>query len=98
MTQDLRPWPPSAPYPESTEGAAGGGARFPSSAGDRERGKFRPGRVALTTRVAVSNDDGSDINSSASAVAEETNLLLRAVVLGLSIMTDTDLLQEVEAS
>ena len=86
MTQYHPPWPPSEPFPESTQELPGGGTHFPSSAGDRERGKFRPGRVPLTTTIAVSDDDGQPLTS-ANLTAEEQMLLeLKAIRLGIQFM------------
>ena len=82
----FKPWPPYDAFPESYEVTPDGGTHFPSSAGDRERGKFRPGTRQLTTRVAVSNDDGSDIGVSALSVEEETLLELKAIRIGIQFM------------
>ena len=98
-TEVFPPWPPSEPFPESqTDSIGNGQPDFPSGAGDRERGKFRPGAIPATTVVAVSNDDGTAIGASDSSAVDEQTLLLRAIVLGLSIATDTDLLAEVSAA
>lgn len=83
------PWPPGNPFPASETGD------FPSSAGDREHGKFRPSRTSRLTAVAVTNDSGRDIGAATTAAAEDQTLLLRAMVLGLSILTGVDLINEV---
>ena len=107
MPDYFPPWPEGgSPWPETQRSSTDGHAPdFPSSAGDRERGRFRPShyRPKLTT-VAVTNDDGtaigvvgtSDAQSSSYSIhlMEETNDLLRALILGLSILTDTDLIEE----
>lgn len=77
------PWPPSEPFPESTQEVPGGGTHFPSSAGDRERGKFRPGRIPLTTTVAVSDDDGNPAGTASMAVFEQLVLEIRKLRLAL---------------
>ena len=96
MTNTFKPWPPDDPFPESTQEIDGGGTHFPSSAGDRERGKFRPGSIALTTTVAVVNDDGSSIGSIGESADEtsETVYLLRLIVQGLSLLIGEDLFGE----
>ena len=43
--------------------STGNGPDFPSSAGDRERGKFRRGPEARLTAVAVVDNDGNEIGS-----------------------------------
>ena len=40
-----------------------GNTRFPSSAGDREKGKFRESAFPGLSIVALSNDDGTPITS-----------------------------------
>ena len=69
---------------------------YPESAGTRERFKFRHSDWPGLTLVAVSNDDGSDINAGVLSAQEETLLLLRAMVRGLSLITNVDLLGEME--
>ena len=76
-------------------GSTGLGPDFPESAGGREMGKFRESIYPRLTRIAVANDDGTDIGSEASAVADETLLYQKAMVLGLSILTGVDLLAQV---
>lgn len=84
------------PFPQTlSETNAGAGTDFPGSSGDRERGKFRPSATPRLTAVAVTNDDGTTV---AGTLAESLDLLLqyqRAIVLGLSLLTDADLFDEV---
>lgn len=58
---------------------------FPSSAGDRERGKFRPSATARLTQVAVTTDDGEPIGRGTDQILEElvyeVRLLRHALVL-----------------
>jgi len=58
---------------------------FPSSAGDRERGKFRPSATPRQTLVAVSDDEGQPIGRSTEQILEElvyeVRLLRHALVL-----------------
>lgn len=65
MTQDalgnpFPPFPPTQPFPASLRSSTGHGPDFPSSAGDRELGKFRDAIVPRLTRIAVKveGDDG----------------------------------------
>lgn len=97
----FQPWPPppSAPFPESQRDSTGTRKPdFPGSAGDREQGKFRPSRTPRLVTLAVVNDDGTKIGEIEARSEEEQVLLLRAIVLGLSMMTETDLLSEVSGS
>lgn len=59
---------------------------FPSSAGERERGKFRPSNLNRSTTVAVVADDGGPIPKTTNELLEElvyeTKLLRHALVLG----------------
>ena len=68
---------------------------FDRSAGSRERGKFRDGEDPDQTIVAVGNDDGRPIARTTEEALDELLLYQRAIVLGLSILTKTDLLKEV---
>lgn len=78
------PWPPTAPFPQSQQDTTGRGAPdFPGSAGDRERGKFRPGEVPGTTTIAVVNDDGTRIGSFDMPSNDEIVFWLRAMYAGL---------------
>ncbi len=62
--------------PNTFADSTGLGPDFPSSAGDRERGKFRPSSYPRLTAVAVTNDDGSDM-------ARNTFQLLEAILYEL---------------
>ena len=75
--------------------STGLGPDMPGSGGDRERGKFRPSVYPRLTTVAVVGDDGEAIGAGFAGSVEENTLLLRAIVLGLTIITEVDLLQEV---
>jgi len=70
---------------ESNTDTTGLGPDFPDSAGDRERGKFRPSDYPRLTKVAVSRDDGEEvIGSTEELLAElllEVRLLRHALVL-----------------
>src|SRR4051794_3581598 len=56
---------------------------LPRGAGDRESGKFRRGGSSRATKVAVSNDDGSDVDSHLRQIAGDSLLELRAIRLGI---------------
>lgn len=72
--------------PDKTGGSTGLGPDFPESAGDRERGKFRPSNYPRLTAVAVSNDDGSAIGAVGLSSTEETLLELKAIRIGIQLM------------
>ncbi len=81
-------FPPHNPFPESLVDTLGDGAPdFPFSAGGREQGKFRPGRLPKTTTVAVVNDDGSPIMGEPQMTVEEATLLeMKAIRLGIQML------------
>lgn len=83
-------WPPGNPFPQSTSESRGVGAGpdFPSSAGGREQGKFRPSRIPLLTQVAVTGDDGQPVGSANIPNEENIALFMRAMVRGLEILID----------
>ena len=85
MTQYPPPWPPAEPFPESTQELEGGGTHFPSSAGDRERGKFRPGRIPLTTTLAVVDDDGKRVGTALIPSFDELIYEIRQLRLALTL-------------
>ncbi len=72
--------------PDTSGGSTGLGPDFPESAGDRERGKFRPSDIPRLTTIAVTNDDGSGIGSLECALLREVLLELRMLRLGM-VMT-----------
>ena len=88
MTQQytqLPPWPPGQrPFAESQHDSTGHGADFPSSAGDRERGKFRPSATPLLTTIAVVNDDGTPIGHFDLPSNDEMVMYLRAIAKGIA--------------
>ncbi|MCR4341809.1 MAG: hypothetical protein NUW01_18190 [Gemmatimonadaceae bacterium] len=86
-------WPPITPYPESERDSRGVEIPdFPDTAGGREQGKFRPGGLPGETRVAVTVEDNPPTTESLLA---ELLLYQKATVLGLSKLTDIDLLAAV---
>lgn len=68
---------------------------FDISAGTRERGRIRESAYDDKTTVAVVDDDGNPVTASAEEVLSEILLCQRAIVLGLSILTKTDLINEI---
>ena len=92
MTQQFyAPWPYQHPFPGSQSSATGHGPDFPSDAGDRERGKFRPSSEPRLTTLAVVNDDGTQIGYAIAPQLDELTYLMRLVVQGLSYLTGEDL-------
>lgn len=76
-------------------GTTGLGPDFPESSGDREKGKFRESAYPRLTTVAVAGDDGEPIAAANLSTEEETLLYLKAIALGMSLMVEQDLVQEV---
>lgn len=65
--------------------STGLGPDFPGSAGDRERGKFRPSSHPRLTQIAVTTDDGQPIATGTDEILRElvyeVRLLRHALVL-----------------
>ena len=65
--------------------STGLGPDYPGSAGDRERGKFRPSSYPRLTQVAVADDEGQPVNRTVESLLEElvfeVRLLRHALVL-----------------
>jgi len=79
----------TGPYPDST----GLGPDFPGSAGDRERGKFRPSTHPRLTTVAVATDEGEPIGRGTDQLLEELLLevrLLRYALVMQGIAADVE--------
>lgn len=72
-------------YPQERTESTGGGADFPGSAGDRERGKFRPSSIPRRTAVAVVGDDGQPIARTTDQILEEILLYQKAILQALSL-------------
>ena len=75
---------------ESLRESTGGGPDFPGSAGDRERGKFRPSRTPRLTQVAVSGDDGRPVALTTDQLLGEILIHQKALLLALSYLTEGD--------
>ncbi len=89
------PWPEYLPFAASKRQTLTRGVPdFPATAGGREQGKFRESARPGLAAVAAVNDDGTPIGAPNEA-EQEMILLLKAVVLGLSLITDVDLINEV---
>ena len=77
-------WPPGNPFPESGKDTLGDGSPdFPSGAGPREAGKFRPSATPKLDQVAVVNDDGTQIGWALVPSQEETTFWIKAMYAGL---------------
>ena len=74
-------------FPQSRVESTGAGPDFPGSAGDRERGKFRPSSIPRLTQVAVTGDDGLPVVRTAEHILEEILLYQKAILLALSLVT-----------
>lgn len=74
------------PAGKGEPGSTGLGPDFPESAGDREKGKFRPSNYPRLTRVAISNDDGTDVGEASFWLEESLLLELRAIRLGIQLL------------
>ena len=80
---------------ESLTDSTGQGPDFPGSSGDRERGKFRPSATPRLTVVAVTDDRGRPVADGLVQVLNELLLYQKAIVLGLSELTNIDLIEQV---
>ena len=82
--RDVPGFPAGNPFPESTKDSRGqGDPDFPSGAGPREAGKFRPSATPGLTKVAVPNDDGTQIGTALVPVNEEIAFWLKAMYAGM---------------
>lgn len=72
-------------YPQETTESTGAGPDFPGSAGDRERGKFRPSAIPRRTTVATVGDDGLPVVRTTDQILEEVLLYQKAILLALSL-------------
>lgn len=86
------PKPKPYQFPQELSETTSGGLDLPGSSGDRERGRFRPSNIPRRTTVAVVSDEGTPIARPLEEILEELLLYQKAAVLGLSILTETDLL------
>ena len=76
------------PSTRPDQGSTGLGPDFPTSSGDRERGKHRPSDYPRLTMIAVCNDDGTPIGAPASMLSrlDRIELELQRLRLGLVAM------------
>ena len=70
-------------FREELQSSTGGGPDFPGSAGDRERGKFRPSATPRRTTVAVVDDDGQSVGEDAGQVLRDILLYQKAILVAL---------------
>ena len=75
-------------FPESLIHSTGAGPDFPGSAGDRERGKFRPSGVPRRTTVAIVGDDGKPITRTTNELLEELLLWQKAMTLAMVLHSE----------
>lgn len=84
MTSKFPAWPPGVPFPASQQDSVGDGSPdFPTSAGAREQGEFRPSATPKLTQVAVVNDDGTQIGTALVPATDEIVFWLRVMYAGL---------------
>lgn len=76
-------------YPQETVESTGAGPDFPGSAGDRERGKFRPSSIPRRTAVAVVGDDGRPLALTSEQLLAEILLYQQAMLLALSLIAQS---------
>lgn len=77
-------------FPESFQDSTGLGPDFPGSAGDRERGKFRPSATPRLTQVAVTGDDGQPVAKTTDQLLAELLLWQKATLVTLmTLMSET---------
>ena len=90
-------WPPGQPWPESQRetNGTGAGTDFPSSAGAREAGKFRPSRWPQLDTLAVVDDDGRPIGTVTIPFLHDQEVFFRAIIQGLNLLTGHNLLDDV---
>lgn len=65
--------------PDKTSGTTGIGPDYPESAGDRERGKFRPSAYPRLTQIAVTDDEGEPILKTQEELLTELILEIRTL-------------------
>ena len=71
------------PAGKGDDGSTGLGPDYPESAGDREKGKFRPSAYPRLTQVAVVNDDGTQIGTALFPSFDDLKLEIRKLRLAL---------------
>lgn len=75
-------------FPESLRESTGLGPDFPGSAGDRERGKFRPSATPRLTQVAVTADDGRPVTRTTDEILEELLTYQKAILIALARLSE----------
>ena len=70
-------------YPQEITESTSSGPDFPGSAGDREKGRFRPSAIPRRTTVAVSGDDSRPIALTTDQLLAEILLTQRAILVAL---------------
>lgn len=77
-------WPAASPFPASRRDSTGRGTPdFPSSAADRERGRFRESRIPGLDTVAVANDSGQPIDRDINYRLDELIFWMKGLYFGM---------------
>lgn len=82
-------------FPESRTESTGAGPDFPGSAGDRERGKFRPSATPRLTQVAVVGDDGKPVALTTEQLLADLVLWQKVTVVLLLRISEDSTLEDV---
>ena len=82
-------------FPQSRTASTGAGPDFPGSAGDRERGKFRPSALPRHDQVAVSDDYGRPVVKTTNELLADLVLWQKAIVVLLLRISEDSTLEDV---
>ena len=82
-------------FPESRTESTGAGPDFPGSAGDRERGKFRPSATPRLTQIAVVGDDGRPVALTTDQLLADLVLWQKVTVVLLLRISEDSTLEDV---
>ena len=82
-------------FPESRTESTGAGPDFPGSAGDRERGKFRPSATPRLTQIAVVGDDGRPVALTTDQLLADLFLWQKVTVVLLLRISEDSTLEDV---
>ena len=82
-------------FPESRTESTGAGPDFPGSAGDRERGKFRPSATPRLTQIAVVGDDGKPVALTTEQLLADLVLWQKVTVVLLLRISEDSTLEDV---
>ena len=82
-------------FPASRTESTGAGPDFPGSAGDRERGKFRPSATPRLTQIAVVGDDGRPVALTTEQLLADLVLWQKVTVVLLLRISEDSTLEDV---